>query len=56
METDQERTVREERNADRRARRIDLENAEEDAADAAAGVQCDIRRDLTDTFDMCDNQ
>jgi hypothetical protein len=36
-ETDQERTAREERNTDRRARRIDLENAEEDAADAAMG-------------------
>jgi hypothetical protein len=33
-----------------------LENAEEDAADAGAGGQRDIRRDLTDAFDMCDNQ
>jgi hypothetical protein len=55
-ETDQERVAREERNADRRARRVDLENAEEDAADAASGSQHDIRRDLTDAFDMCDNQ
>jgi hypothetical protein len=51
-ETDQERTAREERNADRRARRVDLENAEEDAA---AGGQRDIRHGLTDAFDMCDN-
>jgi hypothetical protein len=54
-ETDQERVAQEERNTNRRARRVDLENAEEDAADAAAGGQRDIRRDLTDTFDMCDN-
>jgi hypothetical protein len=36
-ETDQERVAREERNADRRAPRVDLENAKEDAADAGAG-------------------
>jgi glutamine synthetase len=30
-----------------------LENTEEDAA---AGGQCDIRLDLADAFDMCDNQ
>jgi hypothetical protein len=54
-ETDQERVAREERNTDRRARRVDLENAEEDAADAAAGGQRDIRCDLTDAFNMCDN-
>jgi hypothetical protein len=52
-ETDQERIAREERNSDRRAQRVNLENAEEDAA---AGGQHDIRRDLTDAFDMCDNQ
>jgi hypothetical protein len=51
-ETDQERVAREERNADRRARRVDLENAEEDAVDATAGGQHDIRHDLTDAFDM----
>jgi hypothetical protein len=55
-ETNQERVAQEERNTDRRAQRVDLENAEEDAADANAGGQCDIHRDLTDTFDMCDNQ
>jgi hypothetical protein len=55
-ETDQERVAREERNADRRARRVDLENAEEDATDAGTSGQRDIRHDLTDTFDMCDNQ
>jgi hypothetical protein len=55
-ETDQERVAREERNADRRARRVNLENAKEDAADAGVGDQCDIRCDLTDAFDMCDNQ
>jgi hypothetical protein len=52
-ETDQERIAREERNADRRAWRVDLENAEEDAA---VGGQRDIYRDLTDAFDMRDNQ
>jgi hypothetical protein len=55
-ETDQERAAWEERNADRRARRVDLENAEEDAANAAAVGQHDIHRNLTDAFDMCDNQ
>jgi hypothetical protein len=55
-ETDQERTPREERNANRRTRRVNLENVEEDAANAAAGGQCDIRYDLIDAFDMCDNQ
>jgi hypothetical protein len=55
-ETDQERAAWEERNADRRARRVDLENAEEDATDAAAVGQHDIHRDLSDAFDMCDNQ
>jgi hypothetical protein len=55
-ETDQERVAREERNADRRAWRVDLENAKEDAADAGVGGQRDIHRDLTDAFDMCDNQ
>jgi hypothetical protein len=54
-ETDQESVAREERNADRRARRVDLENAEEDVADAGVGGQRDIRHDLTDAFDMCDN-
>jgi hypothetical protein len=54
-ETDQERVAWEERNADRRVRRVDLENAEEDAADAGTGGQRDIRRDLANTFDMCDN-
>jgi hypothetical protein len=54
-EIDQERTAREERNTDHRAQRVDPENAEEDAADAATGGQRDIRRDLTDAFDMCDN-
>jgi hypothetical protein len=55
-ETDQERVAREERNADRRARRVNVENAEEDATDVAMGGQRDIRCDLTDAFDMCDNQ
>jgi hypothetical protein len=55
-ETNQERIAQEERNADRRARRVDLENAEEDAANAGAGGQHDIYHDLTDAFDMCDNQ
>jgi hypothetical protein len=55
-ETDQERVAREERNTDRRAQRVDLENAKDDAADAGAGGQCDIHYDLTDAFDMCDNQ
>jgi hypothetical protein len=55
-ETDQERVAREERNIDCRARRVNLENAEEDAADVGAGGQRDIRCDLTDAFDMCDNQ
>jgi hypothetical protein len=55
-ETNQERVAREERNIDHRAWRVDLENAEEDAADTATGGQHDIRRDLTDAFDMCDNQ
>jgi hypothetical protein len=54
-ETDQERVAREERNVDRRARRVDLENAKEDVADAGTGGQCDIHRDLADSFDMCDN-
>jgi hypothetical protein len=54
-ETDQERVAREERNTNRRARRVDLENAGEDAADTSAG-QRDIHRDLTDAFDMCDNK
>jgi hypothetical protein len=55
-ETDQERVAREERNADRRALRVDLENVEEDATDAGVSGQRDIRRDLTNVFDMCDNQ
>jgi hypothetical protein len=55
-ETNQERVAREERNADRRARRVDLENAEEDAAGAGVGGQCDISHDLADAFDMCNNQ
>jgi hypothetical protein len=55
-ETDQERVAREERNTDRRARRVDLENAEEDAADAGAGGQRNIRCDLIDAFNKCDNQ
>jgi hypothetical protein len=33
-----------------------LENAEEDAADAGTTGERDIHRDLTDAFDMCDNQ
>jgi hypothetical protein len=45
-ETDQERD----------AQRVDLENAKEDAADAAAGGQRDIHHDLTNAFDMCVNQ
>jgi hypothetical protein len=36
-ETDQERVTWEERNASRRVRRVDLENAKEDAADACMG-------------------
>jgi hypothetical protein len=55
-ETNQERVAQEERNADCRARRVNLDNAKEDAADAGAGEQRDIRRDLADAFDMCDNQ
>jgi hypothetical protein len=55
-ETDQERVAREERNTNRRARRVGLENAEEDVADIGAGGQRDICHDLADTFDMCDNQ
>jgi hypothetical protein len=55
-ETDQERVAREERNTDRRDQRVDLENVEEDAANAGVGGQHDIRCDLTDAFDMCDNQ
>jgi hypothetical protein len=55
-ETDQERADQEERNANRKARRVDLENAEEDAARAGADGQRDIRRNLTDAFDICDNQ
>jgi hypothetical protein len=55
-ETDQERADREERNANRRARRVDLENAKEYAANAGADGQRDIRCDLADAFDMCDNQ
>jgi hypothetical protein len=35
---------------------VDLENAEEDAADVGAGGQRDIRRDLANAFDVCDNQ
>jgi hypothetical protein len=54
-ETDQERVAQEERNADRRARRVNVENAEEDATDVAMGGQRDICCDLTDAFDMCDN-
>jgi hypothetical protein len=54
-ETDQERVAWEERNTDRRARRLNLENAKEDAADAGMGGQRDIRYDLADAFDMCDN-
>jgi hypothetical protein len=49
-ETDQERVAREERNADHRARRVDLENTEEDVANAGVGGQRDIHRDLADTF------
>jgi hypothetical protein len=52
-ETNQERIAREERNADHRARRVDLENTKEDAV---VGGQCDIHHDLIDAFDMCDNQ
>jgi hypothetical protein len=55
-ETDQERAAQEKRNADRRARRVDLENIEEDAIDAGVDGQHDIRRDLANAFDMCDNQ
>jgi hypothetical protein len=54
-ETDRERAAREERNADRRAQRVDLENAEEDTTNAGVDGQRDIRRDLADVFDMCDN-
>jgi hypothetical protein len=36
-ESDQERITRDERNADRRAWRVDLENTKEDSADAGAG-------------------
>jgi hypothetical protein len=35
---------------------VDPENTEEDAADIGTGGQRDIRRDLADAFDMCDNQ
>jgi hypothetical protein len=55
-ETDQERADQEERNANRRAQRVDLENTEEDVANAGADGQRDIHRDLADAFDMCDNQ
>jgi hypothetical protein len=55
-ETDQERVAREKRNADHRARRVDLENTEEDVANAGVGGQRDIHRDLADAFNMCDNQ
>jgi hypothetical protein len=55
-ETDQERVAREERNVNCRARRVDLENAEEDVADVGTGGQRDIRCDLTNASDMCDNQ
>jgi hypothetical protein len=54
--TDQERAAREERNADRRAQRVDLDNAKEDTANAGADGLRDIHRDLVDAFDMCDNQ
>jgi hypothetical protein len=53
-ETDQERADREERNANHRARRVDLENVEY-APNASAASQRDIRHDLADAFDMCDN-
>jgi hypothetical protein len=53
-ETDHERVAREERNADRRDQRVNLENAKEDAAGAGVGHR-DIHCDLTDAFDMCDN-
>jgi hypothetical protein len=55
-ETNQERVAQEERNADRRAWRVDLENAKEDAADASASGQHNIHRDLANAFDMCGNQ
>jgi hypothetical protein len=55
-EIDQDRVAQEESNADRRAQRVDLENAEEDTANAGVDGQRDIRRDLVDAFDMCDNQ
>jgi hypothetical protein len=55
-ETNQERVAREERNADCRAWRVDLENVEEDVADVAMGGQHDICHDLANAFDMCDNQ
>jgi hypothetical protein len=51
-ETNQERAAQEERNIDHRAQRVDLENAKEDAVDAAVGGQRDIYRNLTDTFVM----
>jgi hypothetical protein len=53
-EIDQERADQEERNANRRARRVDLENGEY-AANAGAAGQRDIHRDLANAFDMCDN-
>jgi hypothetical protein len=53
--TNQKRFTREERNTDHRAQRVDLENAEQDATDAGVGGQRDIRHDLTDAFDMCNN-
>jgi hypothetical protein len=55
-ETDQEKVTREERNVDRRAQRVDLENAEEDATDAGMGGQCDIHRDLLTHSTCADNQ
>jgi hypothetical protein len=55
-ETDQERVAREERNADSRAWRVDLENTEENATNAGAGGLRNICHDLADAFDMCDNQ
>jgi hypothetical protein len=33
---------------------VDLENAEEYAANTGTDGQCDIRRDLADAFNMCD--
>jgi hypothetical protein len=41
-ETDQERVAREERNTDRRAQRVDLENAKEDAAAGASAISAAI--------------